>query len=519
MQIFSAQSVANSANSSGKGADGNGMIQFIASYFIVCQCNQTLNLLSRPEYFRLETNIDDDQLILSNLFTPPHTFTLIRSRADVPTLTFSLTKGPVDLMSIGTGNPSDRFNAYITMDSASGDGTTITIGPIQSKSGVVEQCLPRVDAIKLEFFDLAVSNSKQNVQLDLRACEYTLRKLHLEKNPGVYRFIPHVACNCTPIYNVMQDSTYLDRIEISEPSEQLSTLRGMILRNNRTGFQFSPASAARFLRVIFKNPIPIALVQVLTPRSNVTQIRLSYFDDNNQTIKDSTLKGWQVNHISELGRANNSIDKLCPNFLFRGIRVDILQTDPSSVSTSNVTLHVYIRNCNGMGGRIRKCERSRENYDCIVSGILALCDETNIMPNANNLATYKFISQECLTDATQAFENLRGANCDLPNPEVLIKFKQSSRAYVSKVEVQRESDKYPGNVRQIEVVFYDANDSLVLDEVSGEPARWKSPENKPIIVGDFKDVRGLALKVLKTDNGSNVRRLRIKVTGCYSAGS
>ena len=141
------------------------------------------------------------------------------------------------------------------------------------------------------------------------------------------------------------------------------------------------------------------------------------------------------------------------------------------------------------------------------------------MSNANNLATYKFISQECLTDATQAFENLRGANCDLPNPEVLIKFKQPSRAYVSKVEVQRENDKYPGNVRQIEAVFYDANDSLVLDEVSGEPARWRSPENKPIIIGDFKDVRGLALKVLKTDNGSNVRRLRIKVTGCYSAGS
>ena len=339
------------------------MTRFTSSYFIGCQCNQTLNLLSRPEYFRLETNIDDDQLILNNLFAPPHTFTLIKSRLDVPTLTFSLIKGPVDLMSIGTGNPSDRFNAYITMDDASGDGATITIGPIQSKAGVVEQCLLMVDAIKLEFFDLAVSNSKQNVQLDLRACEHTLRKLHLQKKLGVYRFIPHVACNCTPIYNVMQDSTYLDRIEISEPSEQLSTLRGMVLRNNRTGFQFSPASAARFLRVIFKNPIPIALVQVLTPRSNVTQIRLSYFDDDNQTIKDSTLKGWQVNHISELGRANNSIDKLCPNFLFRGIRVDILQTDPSSVSTSNVTLHVYIRNCNGMGGRIRKCKRSRENYD------------------------------------------------------------------------------------------------------------------------------------------------------------
>lgn len=163
------------------------MMIFIPSYFIVCQCNQTLNLLSRPEYFQLDTNIDDDQLILNNLFTPPHTFTLIRSRADVPTLTFSLTKGPVDLMSIRTGNPSDSFKAYITVESASGDGTTTTVGPIQSKRGVVEQCLPRVDTIKLEFFDLAVSSSKQNVQLDLKVCEHTLRKFHLSRNINVYR--------------------------------------------------------------------------------------------------------------------------------------------------------------------------------------------------------------------------------------------------------------------------------------------------------------------------------------------
>lgn len=163
------------------------MMIFIPSYFLVCQCNQTLNLLSRPEYFQLDTNIDDDQLILNNLFTPPHTFTLIRSRADVPTLTFSLTKGPVDLMSIRTGNPSDSFKAYITVESASGDGTTTTVGPIQSKRGVVEQCLPRVDTIKLEFFDLAVSSSKQNVQLDLKVCEHTLRKFHLSRNINVYR--------------------------------------------------------------------------------------------------------------------------------------------------------------------------------------------------------------------------------------------------------------------------------------------------------------------------------------------
>ncbi|CAM4988740.1 unnamed protein product, partial [Rotaria socialis] len=68
-----------------------------------CRCNETLNLLSRSEYFRLETNIDGDQLVLRNLFTPPYTLTLIRSKSTVPTLTLSLLKGAVDLTSIGVG--------------------------------------------------------------------------------------------------------------------------------------------------------------------------------------------------------------------------------------------------------------------------------------------------------------------------------------------------------------------------------------------------------------------------------
>jgi hypothetical protein len=151
----------------------------------------------------------------------------------------------------------------------------------------------------------------------------------------------------------MQDSTYLNAIEVSEKSEQLNSLHDMIVRNNKTGFQFNSSTSLRSFRVFFKNSIPIAKVEILTPRSNVKQIRLSYFDEYNQTIKDIQLQDWQINYISQYGRINNTLDKLCPSFQFRGIRVDILQTDPSASAAHNATLRVFIRNCEGIGGQRR----------------------------------------------------------------------------------------------------------------------------------------------------------------------
>jgi len=147
----------------------------------------------------------------------------------------------------------------------------------------------------------------------------------------------------------MQDANYFDRIEVSEPTEQLSTLHDMIITNNKTGFQFYPSTTLRYFRVYFKTTIPIALVQILTPRSNVKQIRLSYFDENNQTIRNYGLQDWQINYISQYGRENNSLEKLCPDFPFRGIRVDILEPNSSSVTAYNVTLKVFIRPC--LGGK------------------------------------------------------------------------------------------------------------------------------------------------------------------------
>lgn len=157
-----------------------------------------------------------------------------------------------------------------------------------------------------------------------------------------------LACNCTPLYDIMQDSSYLDRIEVSEISQQLNSLREMIIRNNQTGFQFNPSNTLRYFRIYFKYTIPIARVQILTPKSNVKQLRLSYFDENNQTIRNENLQNWQINHISDYGRENNTLDKLCPNFKFRGIQVDILPVDVTSTTiANNVTLKVFTRPCKG----------------------------------------------------------------------------------------------------------------------------------------------------------------------------
>ena len=153
----------------------------------------------------------------------------------------------------------------------------------------------------------------------------------------------------------MQDSSYLSEIEVSETSQQLPKLRDMMLRNNQTGFEFLATTRSRFLRVSFKDLMNnIARIEVLTPRSNVKQIRVSYFDDFKQTIKESTLQDWPMNYISDFGKENNTLDKLCPNFLYRGIRVDILQTDSSIAAPHNVSLKIYVRTCGGPGGRTRK---------------------------------------------------------------------------------------------------------------------------------------------------------------------
>ncbi len=146
----------------------------------MCQCNQTLNLLARSEYFKLDTNIADDQLILTNLFTPPYSLTLIRSKITIPTLTFIMVKGPIDLLGIQISNQSTEFNAYITYNHPSSFGAT-TVGPIKSTNGLISQCFKQIHSIKLELFNLPISTSKQNLELNLTTCEHTLRKFFIEK--------------------------------------------------------------------------------------------------------------------------------------------------------------------------------------------------------------------------------------------------------------------------------------------------------------------------------------------------
>ncbi|CAF1225499.1 unnamed protein product, partial [Adineta ricciae] len=442
-----------------------------------CQCNQTLNLLARSEYFRLTTNIPNDQLILSNLFASPYTLSLIRSTTTTPTLTFTFSRGPVDLSAIQISGLTGEFTADVTTRTASGTSTTST-GPVQSTNGVISRCLSRVTDIVIKMESIPVSTSKQDFQIYLSACETTL------------------PCNCTPIYDIMQDPTYLQRIEVSEASEQLGTLREMIIRNNKTGFQFNPSSTSRSIRVYFKKAIHIGLVQIVTPRSNVKQIRLSYLDENNQTIKNPSFQNWAINYVSEYGRENNSLDKLCPSIPFNGIRVEILQTDSTPVAL-NVTLKVFVRICDGEGGR------------------RSLCHESNILTR-DNVKKYQFQSIQCLSGMGEGYENLNGENCRLKNPEVLVKFNEYQQVYASKIQVQRDHPIYPGNIRQIQAQFYDSNDTLIVDQVTGEPVTWTSPQDDPTILGDFQDIRGMLIKVLKTDNNDAVKRLRLRVLGCYS---
>ena len=129
------------------------------------------------------------------------------------------------------------------------------------------------------------------------------------------------------------------------------------------------------------------------------------------------------------------------------------------------------------------------------------------------------MNSSCLSTLGNAYENQRGDNCEIPNPYVLIKFKTPNLAYISKIQVQRDAPGYSsGNVRQIEALFINANDSIITNEITGEPVVWRSTEDDPTIMGYFPDIRGVILKVLRTDGYANVRKLRVKITGCYALG-
>ncbi len=133
-----------------------------------------------------------------------------------------------------------------------------------------------------------------------------------------------------------------------------------------------------------------------------------------------------------------------------------------------------------------------------------------------NVRTYK--SHQCRTAFTNGYENKIGDNCQSHNPAIHIEFHQPALAFISKIEVQRDHPKFPGNVQQIEASFIDANGSTILDAVSDTPITWSSPEDRPIITGFWKNMRGVIVKVLKTDNQQTVQRWRVMITGCYTEG-
>lgn len=133
-----------------------------------------------------------------------------------------------------------------------------------------------------------------------------------------------------------------------------------------------------------------------------------------------------------------------------------------------------------------------------------------------NLERYQFSSIECISDMSQGYENMYGENCRIKNPEIEIRFKQSNLASISEIKVQRNHIKNPGNVRQIEVFVIDANNTLLLNDIDDSVMSLKSPLFEPIIKTDLKNVRGLKLRILGTDNDQSVRGLRIMIQGCYA---
>ncbi len=130
---------------------------------------------------------------------------------------------------------------------------------------------------------------------------------------------------------------------------------------------------------------------------------------------------------------------------------------------------------------------------------------------------FDFIS-DCRNVISQAYEDGIGDNCPLTNPEVEVIFHPPNLAYISQIEVQRDhvNKKNQGNVKQIQVAFKDANGTLILDPITGQPLQWVSNATDPIVKGYFPDMSGFIVKVLQTDNNDTVKKFRLKVKGCYS---
>lgn len=154
----------------------------------------------------------------------------------------------------------------------------------------------------------------------------------------------------------------------------------------------------------------------------------------------------------------------------------------------------------------------------VVFLFLALCEESNILHH-KNVKKYEFMNSTCFSSLGYAYENQKGDNCAIRNPYIYIEFASDALAYISKIQVQREGNGLTsGNVRQIEAIFLNGSNMTINNEITGQPLTWQSPKDDPTITGYFPEIRGVILKVLQTDNNESVRRFRLRIFGCYSAG-
>lgn len=145
----------------------------------------------------------------------------------------------------------------------------------------------------------------------------------------------------------------------------------------------------------------------------------------------------------------------------------------------------------------------------------ALCEEKNILTQ-KFVKQYKSVSPKCMVTMAKGYENNAGESCSMQQPQFSVEFHDFNPAQVSKVVVQRDYNDLPGNVRKIQVQFLDMDNKTIVDEVTGEPIQWISPDDDPVVEGDLRNVKTILVKVLKTDNNENVKRFRLKVLGCYA---
>ena len=128
--------------------------------------------------------------------------------------------------------------------------------------------------------------------------------------------------------------------------------------------------------------------------------------------------------------------------------------------------------------------------------------------------------QAPLSDFSRAYENMRGENLTTTGPYT-INMVFNNHVCVSDVLVQRTApDRKTSNVVQIEITYTTSNGTTMRTS-EGKTLVLRSPDNDPTITEKSLrcDVKGIDVKVLKTDDNATPSFVRLMVIGCYGPSS